>query len=86
MLFSSGEFSPTDVVRDATHDSLTGQLTTALGRTGHLDGRTLRFEVEGEAIVLHGVVRSYFQKQMAQEAIRPFIGSRRLANLLRVAR
>ncbi len=86
MVSAAGEFSPNVVDRDATQNELSGELTSALVRTGFLNGRNLRFEVGDEAIVMHGVVRTYYQKQMAQETLRPLLGSRRLANLLRVDR
>jgi hypothetical protein len=38
-------------------------------------------ETDGE-VVITGVVRSYFLKQMAQEAVRPALGGRRLRNRL----
>lgn len=91
MVSAAGEFSPNHVLtpvvdKDATQHELSGELASALVRTGQLNGRNLRFEVREEAIVMHGVVRTYYQKQIAQEALRPLLGSRRLANLLQVAR
>lgn len=86
MVSAAGEFALNVVDRDATNTDLPRELTSALVRTGYLNGRNLRFEVREEAVVMHGVVRSYFQKQMAQEVLRPLIGSRRLANLLEVSR
>jgi hypothetical protein len=38
-------------------------------------------ETDGE-VVITGVVRSYFLKQMAQETVRPALGGRRLRNRL----
>jgi len=38
-------------------------------------------ETDGE-VVINGVVRSYFLKQMAQETVRPVLGECRLRNRL----
>jgi osmotically-inducible protein OsmY len=64
---------------------LSDRVLTALGRNPHLSGRRLRFETEHGRITLRGVVRSYFQKQMAQEAIRRIDGVQDIRNELEVA-
>jgi osmotically-inducible protein OsmY len=45
----------------------------------------LRFETEQGRVVLKGVVRSFFQKQMAQEALRRVDGVEQIFNELEVA-
>ena len=57
----------------------------ALQRNPHVAGRNLRFEAEEGRITLRGVVQSYYQKQMAQEAIRRVDGVCEIANDLEVA-
>ncbi len=47
-------------------------------------GKKLKFQLEGNRIVLHGRVYSYFQKQMAQEAVRRVLGEPRIDNQLEV--
>ncbi|TWT39389.1 BON domain-containing protein [Blastopirellula retiformator] len=42
----------------------------ALANNPHFAGRSFRFEHEQDRIVLKGSVSSFFQKQMAQEALR----------------
>lgn len=42
----------------------------ALARSSSLAGRNLRFEVHEHGLVLRGVVRSYYQKQLVQESLR----------------
>lgn len=51
----------------------------------HLTGRNLRFEAESGRVVLRGVVNTYFQKQMAQEALRYVDGVEQIDNQLQVS-
>jgi len=64
---------------------LDDKVLIALERNPHLFGRCLRFETESGRVTLRGVVRSYFQKQMAQEAIRRVDGVDEICNELEVA-
>jgi osmotically-inducible protein OsmY len=57
----------------------------ALSGSPHLGSRTLRFENEEGRIVLKGTVNSYFQKQMAQEALRGVHGIDEIENQLEVS-
>jgi osmotically-inducible protein OsmY len=63
---------------------LSDKVSTALKRNPYLSGRKLRFETEQGRVTLRGVVRSYFQKQMAQEALRHVDGVREIFNELEV--
>ena len=54
----------------------------AVQASPYLDGRKLRIETESGRVILHGTVRSYFQKQMAQEALRRVAGVQRIDNRL----
>jgi hypothetical protein len=78
-LASRGEGIPESI-------DLHNRVESALIATGHLHGRNLRFEVAEDVVVLKGVVRSYFLKQVAQEALRAVLGGLRLSNELEVAR
>jgi osmotically-inducible protein OsmY len=60
------------------------RVNNALEESVHLRGRQLRFEADRGRVTLRGVVRSYFQKQMAQEAIRNLDGVHEIANELEV--
>lgn len=51
----------------------------------YLTGRNLRFEAEAGRVTLKGVVNTYFQKQMAQEALRKIDGITEIANELEVS-
>jgi osmotically-inducible protein OsmY len=64
---------------------LDDQVLTALEQSPYVPGRTLRFETADGRVTLRGVVKSYYQKQMAQEAIRHLSGVREIANELEVS-
>ncbi len=57
----------------------------ALERNPYVSQRSLRFEMAEGRVTLRGVVRSYFQKQMAQEALRRIDGVQEIYNELEVA-
>jgi osmotically-inducible protein OsmY len=61
------------------------RLDEALTSNPHLFGRKLGIETEAGLVVLKGTVNSYFQKQMAQEAIRRIDGVELIDNQLEVA-
>ena len=63
---------------------LDDKVFTALERNPHLHGRKLCFETERGRVTLRGQVRSYYQKQMAQEAIRHLDGVDEIYNELEV--
>jgi len=63
---------------------LDDRVLVALERNPYLAGRNLRFETSQGRVTLRGVVASYFQKQMAQEAIRRVDGVAEIANELEV--
>ena len=53
-------------------------------RSPHVPHQTLRFKTEEGRVILRGVVRSFFQKQMAQEALRRVDGVHEIFNELEV--
>jgi hypothetical protein len=61
------------------------QVSSALADNPHLAGRQLRVEAHAGRVTLHGVVNSYYQKQMAQEALRRLDGVREIENCLEVS-
>ena len=61
------------------------QVGNALSSNPHLSGRKLRIETEDGRVVLLGTVSSYYQKQMAQEAVRRIEGLRGIDNRLTVS-
>jgi osmotically-inducible protein OsmY len=65
--------------------TLDHRLLHALNESPYLSRRNLRFETSEGRVVLHGTVASYYQKQMAQEAIRRVEGVAEIHNQLEVA-
>ncbi len=64
---------------------LESQVAQAIRNTSHLVGHSLRYEAANGQVTLHGMVDSYFKKQMAQEAIRRIDGVQKISNLLEVS-
>jgi hypothetical protein len=60
------------------------RVSAALKRNPYLGRKNLRFETQEGRVVLRGVVESYFQKQMAQEALKQIEGVKEIANELEV--
>jgi osmotically-inducible protein OsmY len=64
--------------------TLATRVDQAIQTNPYINCRTLRFETEGSRVVLQGSVKSYFQKQMAQEAVRKVEGVEQIENCLEV--
>ena len=75
----------TYILHDA-HDSrdLRDRIHLVLSRAPHLIGRSIQVEVVDREVLLTGTVRSYFQKQMAQESLRYVSGLGLIRNQLAV--
>ena len=56
----------------------------AIEQNPYIAPRTLRFETSEGRVTLRGTVGTFFQKQMAQEAIRRVAGVQEIANELEV--
>jgi len=67
-----------------SESNLQEQVGLALQCSPYLRNRSLRFETTGGRVVLKGVVRSFFQKQMAQETVRRLDGVEGVENELEV--
>ncbi|MBI3468193.1 MAG: BON domain-containing protein [Planctomycetes bacterium] len=63
---------------------LSDRVLCALESNPHIRRRTLRIETSEGRVVLRGTVGSYFQKQMAQEALRQVDGIDAIENQLQV--
>ncbi len=63
---------------------LDDRVLVALEQNPYLTRRNLRFETSEGRVTLRGIVGTYFQKQMAQEAIRHIAGVEEIANELEV--
>jgi hypothetical protein len=55
-----------------------------LARSTYFSGKNLRFEVQEDGLVLRGVVRSYYHKQLAQESLKAIGGMPRIQNEIEV--
>lgn len=64
--------------------TLADRVDSVIKSNPFLAGRQLRFEAQEGRITLKGVVNSYFQKQMAQEALRKIDGVVEIENELEV--
>ena len=60
------------------------EVNSAINDNPYLSGHTLRYEAHNGRVVLRGVVGSYYQKQMAQEALRRVEGVEQIDNELEV--
>ena len=65
-------------------ESLADRVVFALEQSPHIPGRRLRLETVGSRVVLQGAVRTFFQKQMAQETVRRVAGVEEVDNCLEV--
>ena len=65
-------------------DTLFEKVTSAIETSPYLSGRKLRFEADAGRVVLQGTVGTYYQKQMAQEALRRVEGVCEIENRLEV--
>lgn len=57
---------------------------TALEQSPYLPRRQVQLEAQQGRVILKGTVRSYFQKQMAQESLRRIEGVEQIENQLQV--
>ena len=75
---------PVGVSMTSFEPTLAARIDQAIQTNPYVSGRTLRFETEGSRVVLQGSVKSYFQKQMAQEVVRKVAGVEEIDNCLEV--
>ena len=71
-------------IRHDAHD-LCDRIHLVLTREPHLLGKSIRVEVIDREVLLTGSVRTYFQKQMAQESLREIEGLGPIRNQLCVS-
>ncbi len=69
----------------STEIALDHRVHDALQQSPYFSTRKLRFETQQGRVVLRGTVASYYQKQMAQEALRRLEGVSEIENQLEVA-
>ncbi len=66
----------------ATETPLEERVSCALERNPRLANRDLRFETADGQVTLRGSVRTYYEKQMAQESLRRIDGIQQINNEL----
>lgn len=64
--------------------TLEDRIDSAITRAPHLLDKVIRIETHAGHVVLRGMVGSYYQKQMAQEAVRTVAGVSQVENQLEV--
>lgn len=64
--------------------ALATRVSSLLDQNTYLPGRHLDFEAQQGRVIIRGVVRSYYQKQMAQEIVRGIEGVSEIENQLEV--
>ena len=67
-------------------EQLQDRIHLTLTRDPFVGGRSVGFEMVDDEVHLTGSVKSYFQKQMAQESLRGIEGLGRIVNRLEVVR
>lgn len=67
-----------------TEQRLQERIDTALTSNPYLPGKRVLCRTDQGQVTLSGKVSSYFQKQMAQEAVRRLDGVQQVENLLEV--
>jgi osmotically-inducible protein OsmY len=72
-------------MKTTTTGGLADRISAALATNPYVPARKVMFEEEAGTIVLKGQVDSFFQKQMAQEALRRVDGVQTIENLLEVS-
>ena len=64
---------------------LTRQIHDAVVHNPHLNHRKMHIRTESGRVTIRGTVHSFFEKQMAQEALRKIEGVRAIENQLAVS-
>jgi len=64
--------------------ALFGRVASALRKNPYLDHSKFSHEIHEDRVILKGTVPSYFEKQMAQESLRPIQEIREIVNDLEV--
>ena len=68
----------------STSFTLAEQISDAVVHNPHLKQRQVHFETDNGRVIINGSVETYFEKQMAQEALRQIKGIKSIENQLEV--
>lgn len=82
----SRPFQPASLGKAQTmlDSQLADRAQVALEQNPHLPRRLVQLETQDGRVILKGTVKSYFQKQMAQESLRRIEGVEEIENQLQV--
>ncbi len=69
---------------DSGFRDVTGRIRHLLSESPIADVRRIRVEQEGDCVMLHGRVRTFYAKQMAQETIKRAAGEFQIVNSVNV--
>lgn len=75
---------PVTQARECEIANLQELVDVSFSRNLSLSGRHIRVETHADHVVLRGFVRSYYQKQMAQESLKDITGVRIIRNEIEV--
>lgn len=64
---------------------LVDRARSALVHNPHLPARSVKLEAQEGRVILRGVVKSFYQKQMAQESLKGVEGISQIENQLQVS-
>ncbi|MFK7770299.1 MAG: BON domain-containing protein [Mariniblastus sp.] len=65
-------------------NSLVQQIQSAVVHNPHLNHKRMHVKTKEGRVVIEGTVQSFFEKQMAQEALRKIVGIKKIDNQLTV--
>jgi osmotically-inducible protein OsmY len=68
----------------STNSSLTQKIQNAVVHNPHLNHRKIHFRTTEKRVVIEGTAQTYFEKQMAQEALREIEGIESIENQVEV--
>lgn len=69
---------------DSGFRDVTGRIRLLLSESPLADVRRIRVEQQGDQVMLHGRVRTFYAKQMAQETIKRAAGELQIVNSVNV--
>jgi osmotically-inducible protein OsmY len=81
---AAAQLSAPSETLDSDDHPLHSRVLKALAMQTHLAGKNLRFETRAGRVTIHGKVRSYFLKQMAQETLKGIEGVAQIDNRMTV--
>lgn len=75
---------PVATIRTSASGELLQRVDTAIKKSPHLSSHHVFCQEDRGVVVLHGKVKTFFEKQMAQESVRALDGVEKVVNELEV--